>query len=173
MNISSKRYIGVLDIQQDTDGVSVVGNGLDDYFRLRTMVRSVSPLIEEAGGYIINSRSELTGSQNIEVFSKTTLLIDRNCSVFKKPRCMRGITEVYGGPSDKQLHPNVTFHKHDDVSSIEELIDKLKRHQEALRVQEGQSFSEDQNSTSADTSEPPSPAVEASRRLAAISPRGK
>ena len=40
---------------------------------------------------------------------------------------MRGITQVYGGPSDKHLHQNVVFHRHSDVSNIEELIEKLRQ----------------------------------------------
>lgn len=128
--LNSRRYIGVWDIRQDIHGTSIIGNGLDDEFRLRTIVRNVSPLLEETGGYyFINSRNEMQ-NENAQVFSKTTLLLDRPRGLFHGVTTMRAITQVYGGPSDKQLHPNVTFHKHEDVESIDELITKLKRTKE-------------------------------------------
>lgn len=126
--LKGKRYFGVWDIRQDVNGTSVVGNGLDDDFRLRTIVRSVSPLLSETGGYyFINSRNEME-NDNAQVFSKSTLLLDRPMGFLRSVSSMRGITVVYGGPSDKQLHPNVVFHRHNDVGSIDELIEKLKKH---------------------------------------------
>ncbi len=128
--LDGKLYRGVWEIQQDINGIKVVGNGLDDDFRLRTIVRSVSPLIEEAGGYfVINSRNEMAQG-NQKVFSKTTLLISKPKHFWQRSLAMRAITEVYGGTSDKQVHPNVIFRLHTNVDSIEELIDEMKSAQQ-------------------------------------------
>lgn len=124
--LNGKAYRGVWDIRQDVNGTTVVGNGLDEDFRLRTIVRSVSPLFEEAGGYyFINSRNEMM-NDNAQVFSKTTLLLDHTRGFLKGVTSMRGITVVYGGPSDRQLHPNVVFLRHEHIGSIEELIEKMR-----------------------------------------------
>lgn len=118
-------YFGVWEIDQDIDGHRVVGNGLDSQLHVRTIVRSVSPLIEEQGGfYFINIRNELH-NENARVLSKTTLLLDRPSKFWGRVRSMRATTEVFGGPSDGQLHPDVVFKKHFNASSIEDVIAQL------------------------------------------------
>lgn len=124
--LDGQRYFGIWDIRQNVNGTTLVGNGLSDQYLLRTIVRSVSPLFEETNGYyFINSRNEME-NQNAEVFSKTTLLLDRPKGFLRGVQSMRGITVVYGGPSDKQVHPNVTFRKHTHVSSVDELVSHLR-----------------------------------------------
>lgn len=125
-SLNHKIYFGVWDISQDTDGLQVVGNGLDDEFRVRTIVRSVSPLIEEQGGYfVLNARNELS-NDNARVFSKTTLLLDHPNRPWQLVMSMRATTEVFGGPSDRQLHANVVFTRHPKATSVEDVAALLR-----------------------------------------------
>lgn len=124
--LSGRVHFGVWDFEQDESGVQVIGNGLDENFQVRTIVRSVSPLIEEQGGYfLLNSRNELA-NDNARVFSKTTLLLDHPRRPWSLVRSMRATTEVFGGPSDRQLHPNVVFTRQVDADSIEDAIVALR-----------------------------------------------
>jgi hypothetical protein len=135
--LEGKLYFGVWEIYQDVSRVQVVGNGLDNNMRVRTIVRSVSPLIEEQGGlFVLNSRNELA-NQNARVFSKTTLLLDRPRRPWGLVRSMRAITEIYGGPSDKQVHPNVLFYRHPDAGDIEHVIRDLGERLRARGVEVG------------------------------------
>lgn len=125
--LNDKVHFGVWEFQQDIDGVQVVGNGLDDKFQVRTIVRSVSPLIEEQGGYfVLNSRNELS-KENVRVFSKTTLLLDHPRRPWALVRSIRATTEVFGGPSDRQLHANVVFTRHPEADNIEDVIELIRR----------------------------------------------
>lgn len=126
-SLNDKIHFGVWEFEQDIDGVQVIGNGLDDNFQARTIVRSVSPLIAEQGGFfVLNVRNELT-NDNARVFSKTTLLLDRPRRPMALVKTMRATTEIYGGPSDRQLHPNVLFVRHTDVDNIEEVIEGIRQ----------------------------------------------
>lgn len=118
-------YFGVWEIDQDLEGHRVVGNGVDNDLHVRTIVRSVSPLIPEQGGYyFINLRNELR-NENARVLSKTTLLLDKPAKFWGRVKTMRATTEVFGGPSDGQLHADVVFHRHSKATSIEEVISCL------------------------------------------------
>lgn len=124
--LEGKKYVGVWEIDQDIYGHSVVGNGVDDELHVRTIVRSVSPLVEEQGGYyFINLRNELNNG-NARVLSRTTLLLDRPSRFWSLVQTMRATTEVFGGPSDGQLHADVVFHRHLDATSIDEVISELR-----------------------------------------------
>lgn len=126
-SLNGKTFFGVWDITQDADGIQVVGNGLDDSFRVRTIVRSVSPLIEEQGGYfVLNARNELA-NDNARVFSKTTLLLDHPRRPWNLVMSMRATTEVFGGPSDRQLHANVVFTRHPEAASVEDVAALLRK----------------------------------------------
>lgn len=48
-----KQYFGIWRFEQDLDAIRVVGSGLNDRYLPRTIVRSVSPLIEDQGAYFI------------------------------------------------------------------------------------------------------------------------
>lgn len=124
--IGDKLQFGVWEFIQGVEEFQVIGNGLDERFRARTIVRSVSPLIEEQGCYfVLNSRNELH-NDNAHVFSKTTLLLDHPRRMLGLVKSMRATTEVFGGPSDKQLHANVIFKRHPDANSIEDVIEILR-----------------------------------------------
>lgn len=124
--LNGATYFGVWEFDQDTWNFQVVGNGLGADFRSRTIVRSVSPLIPEQGGYfVLNRRNELS-NDNALVFSKTTLLLNKPRRAWNLVMTMRATTEIYGGPSDRQLHPNVVFERHPKAKTIEEVIDYLR-----------------------------------------------
>lgn len=124
--INDKVFFGVWEFLQSSNTCQVVGNGLDDEYRVRTIVRSVSPLIEEQGAYfVLNARNELK-NDNARVFSKTILLLDHPRRSWGLVRSMRATTEVFGGPSDRQLHPNVVFTRHPKAQSIEEVAAYLR-----------------------------------------------
>lgn len=124
--IDGRVFFGVWEFLQTAGSCQVVGNGLDADFRVRTIVRSVSPLIEEQGAYfVLNARNELTNG-NARVFSKTTLLLDHPRRAWGLVRSMRATTEVFGGPSDRQLHPNVVFTRHPKAQSIEDVAAYLR-----------------------------------------------
>ncbi|MFF3242267.1 hypothetical protein ACFYWY_00710 [Streptomyces sp. NPDC002870] len=124
--LNGATYFGVWEFDQNTWDFQVIGNGLSPDFHSRTIVRSVSPLIPEQGGYfVLNRRNELS-NDNALVFSKTTLLLNKPRRSWHLVMTMRATTEVYGGPSDRQLHANVVFLRHPKAASIEEVIDYLR-----------------------------------------------
>lgn len=123
--LGDARFVGIWRIDQDLDNVRVVGSGLDENYRVRTIVRSISPLIEETNAYfVINDRTELT--TNSHVYSKTTLIVDRPRTRLGQPLTMRATTEVFGGPSSGQVHPNVIFTRRPDAETEQEVIDALR-----------------------------------------------
>lgn len=124
-----KVYFGIWRFEQDLDRILVVGSGLTESYLPRTIVRSVSPFIEEQGAYfVLNVRAELDKANGFitPVYSKTTLILDSPRG-FKPVVTMRATTEVYGGASTGQLHPDVIFRKHIDANSDEEVIEALKK----------------------------------------------
>ena len=124
-----KKYFGIWRFEQDLDGIRVVGSGLNERFLPRTIVRSVSPLIEDQGAYfVLNVRTELDNATGFitPVYSKTTLILDTPRG-FSQVVTMRATTEVYGGASTGQLHPDVIFKKHLNANSDEEVIEELKK----------------------------------------------
>lgn len=124
-----KNYFGIWRFEQDLEGIHIIGSGLNDRFLPRTIVRSVSPLIEDQGAYwVINVRTELdSGSGHIiPVYSKTTLILDAPKG-FNAVITMRATTEIYGGSSSGHLHPDVIFHKLVNAKSDEDVILYLKK----------------------------------------------
>lgn len=125
-----KKYFGIWRISQDLNMTYVMGYGLNDDFSTRTIVRSVSPLIEDQGAFfVLNVRQELDQTSGFitPVYSKTTLIIDKPKSVFMQIETMRATTEIYGGSSNAHLHPNVIFRKHTEAKSDEDVIKDLKK----------------------------------------------
>lgn len=123
--LDDRRFVGIWRIEQDLDNVRIVGSGLDEHYRVRTLVRSVSPLIEETNAYfVINDRAEMV--TNSHVYSKTTLIVDRPPKRFARPLTMRATTEVFGGPSSGQFHPNVIFRRHPEAETEQHVIDALR-----------------------------------------------
>lgn len=123
------RYFGIWRFDQGLETIRVVGTGLDQSFLPRTIVRSVSPLIEDQGAYVVvNCRQELESvtTHITPVYSKTTLLLDAPRGLFSSTTTMRATTEVYGGPASGQVHPNVVFHKHRKARSQDDVIEELR-----------------------------------------------
>ena len=52
-------------------------------------------------------------------------LIQRPITSVEQP-WMRGTAQVFGGPSDRQLHPNVQFREHEDLHTVDEVIEYMK-----------------------------------------------
>ena len=124
--LNNKKYVGVWRINQDLQGVTVVGSGLYPDYSVRTIVRSVSPLIEDQGAYfILNDRTEL--ENNSHIYSKTTLILNQPRKSFAEIRSMRATTEIYGGPSSGHVHTNVVFIKHLEANSEDDVIEILKK----------------------------------------------
>jgi hypothetical protein len=124
--LNDKKYVGVWRIEQNLQNITVVGSGLYSNYSVRTIVRSVSPLIEDQGAYfILNDRTEL--EQNSHIYSKTTLILNQSRKLFSEVRSMRATTEIYGGPSSGQLHTNVVFIKHPEANSEDDVIEILKQ----------------------------------------------
>ena len=124
-----KNYFGFWRFEQDLDHIRVIGSGLNERFLPRTIVRSVSPLIEDQGAYwVLNARTELDSESGpiTLVYSKTTLILD-SPKGFKPVITMRATTEIYGGSSSGHLHPDVLFRKHVKAKSDEEVIADLRK----------------------------------------------
>jgi hypothetical protein len=138
--LAGRKYRGVWHIEQDDRSTKVTGFGLQADMKLRTVVRSVSPLIEEQGAYfILNDRIEFAPGPPVTVpvdaataaeprfneseptYSKTTLFFDGH----RAPRTMRAFTFIFGGPSNGQIHADVVFRKLDGCESIPAAIDLL------------------------------------------------
>lgn len=134
-----KSYFGIWRFEQDLDSIRVVGSGLNEHYLPRTIVRSVSPLIEDQGAFfVLNVRTELDKAIGFitPVYSKTTLILDTPRE-FRPVVTMRATTEVYGGASTGQLHPDVIFKKHIDANTDEDVVADIKRVHEASAKQEG------------------------------------
>lgn len=120
-----KRYFGIWQIKQDLHSTHVIGSGLNDDCSVRTIVRSVSPLLEEQGVYfVLNVRTELSCETGFitNVYSKTTLILDNPKRWWGEAHNMRATTEIYGGNSNAHIHSNVVFKKHKGVKTHDELI---------------------------------------------------
>jgi hypothetical protein len=123
--LNGKRCVGIWKIDQNLQGITVIGSGLYPNYSTRTIVRSVSPLIENQGAYfILNDRNEL--ENNSHVYSKTTLILNQPKKPFSEVVSMRAITDIYGGLSNGQVHTNVIFIKHPDANSEDDVIEILK-----------------------------------------------
>jgi len=123
-----KKYFGIWQITQDLTSTYIVGSGLNEDYSVRTIVRSVSPLLKEQGVYfVLNVRSELSSETGFiaNVYSKTTLILDEPNKWWVATNAMRATTEIYGGNSNAHIHSNVVFKKHKRIKSHEELISKL------------------------------------------------
>jgi hypothetical protein len=124
--LGNKKYVGVWRIDQDLQGITVVGSGLYPDYSVRTIVKSVSPLIENQGAYfVLNDRTEL--ERNSHIYSKTTLILNQPRKPFTDVKSMRATTEIYGGPSSGQVHTNVVFVKHPEANSEDDVIAILKK----------------------------------------------
>ena len=124
-----KKYFGIWQITQDLSSTYVIGSGLNDDYSVRTIVRSVSPLIKEQGVYfVLNVRSELNSETGFitNVYSKTTLILDEPRNWLSEEISIRATTEIYGGNSNAHIHPNVVFKKHKKIKSHEDMIEKLR-----------------------------------------------
>jgi hypothetical protein len=125
----NKIFFGIWRFEQDLDGIHVIGMGLSENCVPRTIVRSVSPLIEDQGlHWILNIRTELDSptAPLLPVYSKTTLILD-SPKGWGPVVTMRATTEIFGGASTGQLHPDVIFRKHLDARSDEDVIMSLKK----------------------------------------------
>ncbi len=132
-----KKYFGIWRISQDLNMTHVIGSGLNEDFSVRTIVRSVSPLITDQGAFfVLNVRQELNKDTGFitPVYSKTTMILDRPNSFFSEVKTMRATTEIYGGESNAHLHPNVIFKKHKAAKSDEDVINIIKG---SINVPEG------------------------------------
>lgn len=126
---NGKNYSGIWKFEQDLDTIHVIGSGLNERFSPRTIVRSVSPLIQDQGVYwVLNVRTELDSGSGpiIPVYSKTTLMLDSQKGL-SPVVTMRAITEIYGGSSSGHVHPDVLFHKHIKAKSYEDVIALLRK----------------------------------------------
>lgn len=129
----NKIFFGIWRFEQDLDSTHVIGSGLNDRFVPRTIVRSVSPLIEDQGAYwVLNVRTELDTTSGLitPVYSKTTLILD-SARWFSPVTTMRATTEIYGGTSSGHLHADVLFHKHVKAKSDEDVIVLLRNKYQA------------------------------------------
>jgi len=127
---NGQKYFGIWRFKQDLTNTHVIGSGLNEDFSVRTIVRSVSPLIDEQGAFfVLNLRQELSSIEGFitPVYSKTTLILDEPRNWFSSVKTIRGTTEIYGGNSNAHLHPNVIFKKHLKAKSDEDVINDLKK----------------------------------------------
>jgi hypothetical protein len=148
--LAGRHYCGVWCIKQDDRLTRVVGFGLQAAdLAKRTMVRSVSPLINEQGAYfVLNDRIEFdpgppatmpvdaaTASEprfnaSEPTYSKTTLVFDGP----RAPQSMRATTYIFGGPSSGQVHTDVVFRKLEGCESIQAGIEILAAEMAERRV---------------------------------------
>lgn len=138
--LSGRQYCGVWRIEQDDRSTRVMGFGLQADLKIRTMVRSVSPLIDEYGAFfVLNDRiefdpgppatipidaataSEPKFNESEPTYSKTTLIFDGP----RAPQSMRATTYIFGGPSSGQIHTDVVFRKREGCTSIDGAIELL------------------------------------------------
>ena len=138
-----RRYHGVWRISQDDRTTRVLGFGLNDDGSIRTLVRSVSPLLEEQGAwFVLNDRVEfpsisapsdplvaVTQAPQVAAslssqptYSKTTMIFDGRGAIHR----FIATTSIFGGPSSGQLHADVEFDKRPDAESLHHLIEEMR-----------------------------------------------
>lgn len=126
--LDNKVFFGIWNIEQDLEGIIIIGYGLNISGVPRSDVRSVSQLIYNKGAFdIVNYRADLIEPER-ENFSKTTLypiIPRRGILKLKYPTKMRAKTFIYGGKLSGTVHVDVMFKKHEDASSEEEVKDQL------------------------------------------------
>ena len=122
-------YFGIWRISQDSLGVRVVAFGLDDQFRRRSTVKSVSDLLGQDGVFeIINSRWDITDGVRTQ-YSRTVLVPDTPVrhGLFTYPDFIRGETIIYGGRDDSTIASDLRMRRRSDCKTEEELVQALRR----------------------------------------------
>lgn len=128
--LNGKEHFGIWRIEQDSHTTRVKGFGLNDDFRTRSDVRSVSDLLEVNEAFeIVNTRSD-SPHKDRKYYSKTTLIPDyKKRGLLKSAYRMRGETVIFGGPLSGNVHDDLLFEKHFDAETEEDVIAILKSRQ--------------------------------------------
>jgi hypothetical protein len=130
-------FFGIWRIEQDVFETKVVAFGLDQNFRRRSTVKSVSDLLGEKGVFeIINERWDLEVGVRKQ-FSRTVLVPDkavRHHVVFRYPDVLRGETIIYGGSEDSFIASDLRMKRRVDCATEDDLIAKLKVERTTLPV---------------------------------------
>jgi hypothetical protein len=124
-----KEFFGLWRITQDVMTTKIIAFGLDDNFRRRSTVQSVSDLIGSAGVYqVINVRWDATEGDR-QQYAKTVLVPDKPVGPFlrKTSKYIRGETTLYGGNLDGLINLDLKMQRWMDVHSEDEAIAKIKR----------------------------------------------
>jgi hypothetical protein len=122
-------FIGIWRIEQDAFGTKVVAFGLDENFRRRSTLNSVSDLMGTGGVYeIINKRWDLEQGSRVQ-FSRTTLVPDKPLrkGMFSYPAVIRGETVIFGGKTDGVINYDLRMWRRDGFRSEDDLIASMRR----------------------------------------------
>lgn len=125
---NGKDYFGIWRVEQDVFELRVVAFGLDDDFRRRSTVQSVSDLIGRNGVFeVVNVRWDLSEGQR-QQFSRTVIVPDLTTGhfPFRYPQVIRGETMLYGSSQDGEIAHNLRMVRRDDCKTEDELIAKLR-----------------------------------------------
>jgi hypothetical protein len=123
-----REYFGIWRIEQDSLGIRVVAFGLNDEFRRRSTVKSVSDLLGDSGVFeIVNARWDLTFGVRTQ-YSRTVLVPDKSVrhGLFSYPDVIRGETIIYGGDDDSSIASDLIMRRRSDCSTEDELIAALR-----------------------------------------------
>jgi hypothetical protein len=126
---SAEEFFGVWRIDQSVLGIKVVAFGLDNEFRRRSTVESVSDVLGEDGVFeVINSRWDLSEGVR-QQFSRTVLVPDQAIRhwVFSYPDIIRGETMIYGSSLDGSIAYDLRMKRRRDCRTEDELIAKLQQ----------------------------------------------
>jgi hypothetical protein len=117
-------YFGIWRIEQDSLGLRVIAFGLDDQFRRRSTVKSVSDMLGDGGVFeIVNARWDLSDGVRTQ-YSRSVLVPDVPVRhwLFSYPDVVRGETIIYGGRGDSSIAYDLRMRRRDDCQTEEELI---------------------------------------------------
>ena len=129
-------YFGIWRIDQDSLGIRVVAFGLDEQFRRRSTVKSVSDLIGDGGVFeTVNARWDLAEGVRTQ-YSRTVLVPDVAVRhrLFAYPDVIRGETIIYGGADDSSIAYDLKMRRRDDCRTEEDLVAALRRERQPATV---------------------------------------
>ncbi len=126
-NSEDRKNLGVWRIRQDFFGTSFSGFRLDERFRRRSDVHSITEFELREGKYEVVSKRVDQDIGPSEFLSRHSLVPDTPVrqGVFSYPIRMRGETELVGGAKSGVISSNAVFTKVPEVGGDQEMIEWL------------------------------------------------
>ena len=127
-NLSNKEYFGIWKFEQDLYGTKITGYGYSDDFKIRTMLTSVTQIIDNNNKFEVTNLKIDASCPDVEFYSKTSMSFMANPqkSFFNPhPVKFNAFTSIYGGNFSGKIHLD-SFTKVEHARSEDCVLEILK-----------------------------------------------